>query len=130
SQLCDLGNKVIFEKTHCIIHSISENKSILFGHRHNNVYMIDLHASIEYEIICLVSTSDVSWLWHRRLGHASLDLLSKLSKKDLVIGLPNAPFIKDKLCHACQLGKQTKTSFKSKNMVSTTRCLELFHMDL
>ena len=31
---------------------------------------------------------------------------------------------------ACQLSKQTKSSFKSKNIVSTTRPLELLHMDL
>ena len=29
-----------------------------------------------------------SWLWHRRLGHASMKTLSKLAKNDLVIGLP------------------------------------------
>ena len=130
SQLCDLGHKVIFEKSHCIIHCISENKTILMGQRQNNVYMIDLNSSVDNEVKCLVTINDNGWLWHRRLGHASLDLLAKLSSKDLVIGLPKAPYIKDKLCHACQLGKQTKISFKSKNIISTTRCLELIHMDL
>ena len=28
------------------------------------------------------------------------------------------------------MGKQTKSSFKSKNMISTTRPLQLLHMDL
>ena len=39
-------------------------------------------------------------------------------------------FEKDRNCDACQLGKQTRVSFKSKNIVSTSRPLELLHMDL
>ena len=34
------------------------------------------------------------------------------------------------MCEACQKGKQTKVSFKSKNVVSTERPLEMLHMDL
>ena len=59
-----------------------------------------------------------------------MDLISKLAKKELVIGLPKISFEKDKLCGACQQGKQTKISFKSKNVVSTSRPLQLLHMDL
>ncbi|GKC10176.1 retrovirus-related pol polyprotein from transposon TNT 1-94 [Tanacetum coccineum] len=33
-------------------------------------------------------------------------------------------------CDACKIGKQAYTSHKAKNIVSTTRCLELLHMDL
>ena len=34
------------------------------------------------------------------------------------------------MCEACQKGKQTKVSFKPKNVVSTERPLEMLHMDL
>ena len=51
-------------------------------------------------------------------------------KNSLVIGLPQLKFEKDKICDACQMGKQTKSSFKSKNMISTIRPLQLLHMDL
>ena len=56
--------------------------------------------------------------------------LSKLIKKELVIGLPKLNFEKDRICDACQLDKQTRVSFKSKNNVSTSRPLELLHMNL
>ena len=56
--------------------------------------------------------------------------LSKLVKNDLVIGLPKLKFDKDKICDACQFGKQVRNSFKSKNLVSTSRPLELLHIDL
>ena len=36
----------------------------------------------------------------------------------------------DLLCEACQKGKQIKNSFTSKNVVSTTRPLQLLHLDL
>ena len=44
--------------------------------------------------------------------------------------LPKLKFEKDHICEACQKGKQTKHSFKSKNMVSTSKPLELLQMDL
>ena len=56
--------------------------------------------------------------------------LSKLVKNDLVIGLPKLTFNKDKICDAFQFGKQARNSFKSKNLISTSRPLELLHIVL
>ena len=47
-----------------------------------------------------------------------------------MIGLPKLKFNKDKPCDACQKEKQSKSSFNLKNVVSTSRPLELIHMDL
>jgi len=70
------------------------------------------------------------WLWHKRLGHANWRLISKLSKLQLVIGLPDIDYQSDALSGACQKGKIVKTSFKYKDIVSTSRPLELLHIDL
>ena len=56
--------------------------------------------------------------------------LSKLVKNDLIVGLPKLSFDKDKICYACQFGKKVRNSFKSTNLVSTSRPLELLHIDL
>ncbi len=56
--------------------------------------------------------------------------LNKLIANDLVAGLPKLKFEKYHICEACQKGKQTKHSSKLKNMVSTSKPLELLHMDL
>ena len=56
--------------------------------------------------------------------------LSKLKSKKLVRGLPDIKFEKDMLCDACAKGKQTKTHFSPKDIVNTSRCLELLHIDL
>ncbi|GJS04362.1 retrovirus-related pol polyprotein from transposon TNT 1-94 [Tanacetum coccineum] len=49
--------------------------------------------------------------------------------KELVRNLPKLKFDQH-FCDACKIGKQAHTSHKAKNIVSTTRCLELLHMDL
>ena len=56
--------------------------------------------------------------------------LNRLISKDLVVDLPKLKFKKDNICEACQKGKQIKHSFKLKNVVSTSKPLELLHMDL
>ena len=56
--------------------------------------------------------------------------LDKLIKNELVQGLPKLKYRNDLICDACQKGKQTKSSFKSKTEISSKRPLELLHMDL
>ena len=70
------------------------------------------------------------WVWPKRLGHVSMRRISHINKLNLVRGLPNLKFSSDALCEACQKGKFAKPPFKSKNVVSTSRPLELLHIDL
>jgi len=69
-------------------------------------------------------------VWHKRLGHANWRLISKLSKLQLVRGLLNINYHSDELCGACQKGKIVKSFFKTKDIFSTSRPLELLHIDL
>ena len=41
SQLCDKGNRVIFEKTHYTIENTKDNKSLFVRYRLENVYVFD-----------------------------------------------------------------------------------------
>ena len=59
-----------------------------------------------------------------------MNLISKLSKNELVKDMPKLKFEKDTVCDACQLSKQTRSSFKSKGTISTSKSLELLHFDL
>ncbi|KAH9780462.1 hypothetical protein KPL71_008083 [Citrus sinensis] len=129
SQLCDKGYKVIFDKFSCVIENSCDGKTLFVGNRCGNVYIIDIECASTLDK-CFSALHDDCWLWHRRLGHASMDLISKISKDDLVKGLPKIGFQKDKICEACQFGKQIKTSFKNKNHISTSKPLELLHIDL
>nr|GEW73008.1 retrovirus-related Pol polyprotein from transposon TNT 1-94 [Tanacetum cinerariifolium] len=55
--------------------------------------------------------------------------MASLASKELVRNLHKLKFDQH-FCDACKMGKQAYTSHKAKNIVSTTRCLELLHMDL
>jgi len=127
SQLCDKGFKVMFEPNSCLIYD-AHGSIVLIGKRVNNIYLLDLHHA-SFSIHCLLTKEDDTWLWHRRLCHIHMQHFNRLNRKQLE-GLPKLKFEKDRVCEACQKGKQTKVSFKSKNVVSTERPLEMLHMDL
>jgi hypothetical protein len=60
-----------------------------------------------------------------------MNQLKKLMKHDFVIGLKNdIVFEKNKLCSACQAGKQVGNTHPTKSVMSTSRPLKLLHMDL
>ena len=101
---------------------------LLVGKRPNNVYLLDISNSTS--IGCILTKHEESWLCHRRIAHIHMHHLNKLISNDLVIGLPKLRFEKEHVCEACQKGKQTRKSFKLKNFVSTSKPLELLHMDL
>ncbi|GJU65736.1 retrovirus-related pol polyprotein from transposon TNT 1-94 [Tanacetum coccineum] len=64
-----------------------------------------------------------------RLGHVNMCLIQSLASKELVRNLPKLKFDQH-FCDACKIGKQAHASHKAKNIVSTSRCLELLHIDL
>jgi transposase InsO family protein len=56
--------------------------------------------------------------------------LHKLLKGEHILGLTNVYFEKDRVCSACQVGKQVGAHHPHKNIMTTDRPLELLHMDL
>jgi hypothetical protein len=72
----------------------------------------------------------MGWLWHRRLAHVGMKNLHKLIKGEHILGLTNVHFEKDRVCSACQAGKQVDTHHPHKNIMTTDRPLKLLHMDL
>ena len=85
---------------------------------------------ISNDNLCLLANASDPWIWHKRFGHLNFKLLSRLSKHDLIRGLPKIDFKVDSICDACQLGKLRKSSFKLKDMISTSKPHELLHLDL
>ena len=53
-----------------------------------------------------------------------------MQNNNLVIDLPSISYKDYLLCEACQKRKQIKNSFASKNIVFTSRPLQLLHLDL
>ncbi|GJV11651.1 retrovirus-related pol polyprotein from transposon TNT 1-94 [Tanacetum coccineum] len=125
-QICDNKCKVIFSKHDSKI--TKNGKVIGRGIRKKGLYVMKL-GNKPKDQICLTTIDENSTLWHRRLGHANMRLIQSLASKDLVRNLPKLKFDKH-FCNACKIGKQAHASHKAKNVVSTTRCLDLLHMDL
>ncbi|GJR35120.1 retrovirus-related pol polyprotein from transposon TNT 1-94 [Tanacetum coccineum] len=98
------------------------------GIRKKGLYVMKLRNKPK-DKICLPMIDENSTLWHNRLGHANMRLIQWLASKELVRNLPKFKFVQH-FCDACKMGKQAHASHKAKNIVSTTRCLELLHMDL
>ena len=116
SQLCDRGHQVWFSTEACVISDKKDNKVVLTGNRKGNVYIADFNSTSADSITCLFGKAslDDSWLWHKKLSHLNFKAMNDLLRKDLVRGLPKLEFSKDGICDSCQIGKQRKSSFKSK----------------
>lgn len=129
-QLCLNGkNKVVFTDNSCYVKSISTGRILLKGFVENGVYLTDPEFNPE-EHLCLASKSESTNLWHRRMGHVNIRLLKRLQIQGLVRGLPEVSEDLKKVCEPCTRGKQSRTSFPFKNAVSTSKPLQLVHMDL
>ncbi|GJS33232.1 retrovirus-related pol polyprotein from transposon TNT 1-94, partial [Tanacetum coccineum] len=120
--------KLLMEVTETDSEILKDGITIGRGIRKNGLYIMKM-GNLPKDSICLTSIDDTSTLWHRILGHANMRLIQSLSSKELVRNLPKLKF-ENHFCDACNIGKQVHASHKAKNMVSTTKCPELLHMDL
>jgi hypothetical protein len=101
-------------------------KGVLRG----KLYLVDfIPEEVELDR-CLIAKTNMSWLWHRRLAHVDMRNIHKLQKDDHILGLINIIFEKDRSYGACQAGKQVGTHHHAKNIIITTRPLEMLHIDL
>ncbi|GJR73870.1 retrovirus-related pol polyprotein from transposon TNT 1-94 [Tanacetum coccineum] len=124
--ICDNKCRVTFSEHDSEI--TKDGKVIGRGIRKKGLYVMKL-GNKPKDKIYLATIDENSTLWHRRLVHANMCLIQSLASKELVRNLPKLKFDQH-FCDACKIGKQGHTSHKAKNIVSTTRCLELLHMDL
>jgi hypothetical protein len=100
-QLCDLGYQCSFTPVEVVVSKIDDKQVIFKGFRYNNLYLIDFTSEDANLMTCLFTKTSLGWLWHRRLAHVGMNTLNKLLKKELVRGLKDVKFEKDKPCSAC-----------------------------
>ncbi|GJX81940.1 retrovirus-related pol polyprotein from transposon TNT 1-94 [Tanacetum coccineum] len=125
-QICDNKCRVTFSEHDSEI--TKDGKVIGRGIRKKGLYVMKLGNKPKGQIR-LTTIDENSTLWNRRLGYANMRLIQSLASKELVRNLPKLKFDQH-FCDACKMGKQAHASHKAKNVVSTTRCLELLYMDL
>ena len=126
TQICDEDFLVQFSKKGCIIIN-EEGIQVLEGNRTtDNCYGVVPMAPIA----CRSARVNMLELWHHRFGHANFKQVAKVSKLEAVEGLPKFGKVEKTICGACQMGKKTRASHHKVNVIATSRCLELLHVDL
>jgi hypothetical protein len=103
-----------------------EFKGVLEG----QLYLVNFNKNTTELNTFLIAKTNMGWLWHRRLAHVGMKNLHKLLKGEYILGLTNVHFEKDRVCSACQAGKQVGAHHPHKNIMMTGRPPELLHMDL
>ena len=128
SQLLDEGFEVRFKRgSSWILDSQGELVCMIIPE--SQIFRADFSTSFGPSHCLVANSSSELWKWHRRLGHLSFDLLSRLSSLDLVRGLPMLKFEKDLVCASCRHGKMFASSHPPANQVMTDHPAELLHMD-
>ena len=130
SQLCEMGYNCLFTDVDVQVIRRKDSSIAFTGHMNGKLYLVDFSTTKVNSETCLVAKSSKGWLWHRRLAHVGMRNLANLQRGEHVLGLTNVSFEKDRICSACQAGKQVGAKHPAKNIVSTSRPLELLHMDL
>ena len=95
-------------------------------HATNRLYLHKLLGKTAYELL----TGNKPQVGYFRVFGSKCYILDKLIKGDHILGVKDVIFDKDRLCSACQAGKQVGGSHPVKNIMTTRRPLELLHMDL
>jgi hypothetical protein len=129
SQLCHMGYNCLFTNIDVFVF-IRSDGSLAFKGVDDKLYLVDFSKENVDLDACLIAKTNMGWLWHRRLAHVGIKNLHKLLKGDHVLELTDVCFEKDRPCAACQAGKQVGSTHHSKNVMTTSRSLELLHMDL
>jgi hypothetical protein len=92
AQLCDLDLSCTFSPNDVIISSMKDNSVVFKGFRYGNLYLVDFSSNDASLSTCLFTKSSKGWLWHKWLGHISMNQLNRLLKHDLVFGLKDVRF--------------------------------------
>jgi hypothetical protein len=113
-----------------LISNVDSSNLMFKGFRYEIFYLDDFSSNEAKLTTCLFSKASLGWLWHRRLGQVGMSQLNQLTKHDLVRGLNDVKFEKNKLCSSCPAEKQVENTHPNKSQMSIHRPLELFHMGL
>jgi transposase InsO family protein len=130
SQLCHMGYNCLFTNIDVSVFRRSDGSLAFKGVLDGKLYLVNSSKENADLDACLIAKTNMGWLWHRRLAHVGMKNLHKLLKGEHVLGLTDVCFEKDTPCAGCQAGKQVGTTHQSKNVMTTSRPLELLHMDL
>jgi transposase InsO family protein len=130
SQFCERGYNCLFTDKGVIVFRRNDDSFVFKVILKGKLYLVDFNPE-EVELDrCLIAKTNMCWLWYRRLDRIGMRNLHKVQKDGHILGLTNIVFEKGRSYGACQAGKQSGTYHHAKNIMTTTRPLEMLHTDL
>ena len=129
--LTKMGISPFFDKDIVVLLWSKSLRVAFVGHVEHELYVVDFSGATTSQAMCLFGKADVGWLWHRRLAHVNMRTLQSLHKGGHILGLKDhVSFSRDRICRACVEGKMHDIPHPSKTIISSSRILELLHVDL
>ncbi|GJV52907.1 zinc finger, CCHC-type containing protein [Tanacetum coccineum] len=126
-QLTEIGCKVIMDGNKLTLYG--KNKKLLMKVERSKNRLYSIKLQIEAPICLLASIDNQAWLWHARLGHLNFDDINKMTRKNLVEGVPRINHA-GQICDACLLGKHSRTPFPNQAKFRSKNPLDLVYGDL
>jgi hypothetical protein len=114
-----MGYNYLFTNEGVTVFRRGDDSVAFKGELKGRLYLVDFSSDKSQLDTCLLAKYSLSWLWHRRLA-----------KGEHILGLTNVHFEKNRICSACQARKQVGVPHPTKNVLTTTRPLELLHMNI
>ena len=132
-QMVEQGLQVRFNADGLFVEEYKKNgKLIAQGKKVGRMFTLDVNVP-EVNAVMFAQGSGVVAdieIWHKRIGHANVQRLKTMQSRELVTGLPAFKVAEmQKVCEACQFGKQAKAAFPH-DKHATRNVLELIHSDV
>jgi hypothetical protein len=123
SQLCHMGYNCLFTNIDVSVFRRSDGSLAFKGVLDDKLYLVDFTKENVDLDACLITKTNMGYMWHHCLAHVGMKNLHKLLKGEHMLGLIDVSFEKDRPCATCQAGKQVGTTHESKNVMTTSRSL-------
>ena len=129
-QLVELGYRIIFDYSGCIVQDPRTEQELGTGPRVGHMFPVDnLHlplvAPISVAAVAAISFVPSLALWHARLGQTSFSRVQQLASRGL-LDLVSTEYFD---CVSCQLGKQPSLPFNTSESISID-IFNLIHSDV
>ena len=129
SQLCYQGFKVNFSKEECLMCN-EKNEVVMKGIRSKDNCYIWVPQELNLSSTCVSAKENEVKLWHQKLGHLHLKGMKRIIFEEAVTGIPKLKIEEGRVYGEFHIGKQTKISHQKIQHLTTSKVLELLHMDL